>query len=802
MKTKITHCILALLCLAVCQLPVLAQRQGTLLSGKILSADNSIVDFATVYLKGTKYGCMTNEKGIYHLKAPAGTYTLIVSAVGFETVEKEIRIAPDGRTRQNIVLQPSLTELEEVEVVASGISRVKKSAFNAVAVDTKELQNSTKNLGEALQQLPGMKLRESGGVGSDMQLMLDGFSGNHVKVFIDGVPQEGAGTAFDINNIPVNYAERIEVYKGVVPVGFGTDAIGGVINIVTNKSKRNWFLDASYSYGSFNTHKSYVNFGQTFANGFTYEVNAFQNFSDNDYYIDNEVRRFEIMEDGSIYFPPQDGKKYRVKRFNDQFHNEAVIAKLGFTGKTWADRLMFSLGYTHFYKEIQTGVYQETVFGEKFRHGYSLMPSVEYKKHNLLVRNLDLTLTANYNHNFTNNVDTASRHYNWLGEYYDNGVRGEQAYQRSQSKNTNWNATGNLNYRFGRIHTLTFHHVASNFRRTSRSYTGTSSVLTAFDIPKVTRKNISGLSYRVVSSEKWNASVFGKHYHQFNQGPVSTSSDGVGNYQNMEKTVSAWGYGAAGTYYIYKELQAKVSYEKAYRLPTTDELFGDEDLEAGKTDLRPENSHNLNFNLSYGHSFGKHGLYAEASYIYRDTKDYIKRGFGKNGTTQFGIYENHGHVKTKGYTVSLRYNFSHWFNMGGTYNNIDTRNHERYVTGGSLQESVTYKKRLPNIPYRYANLDATFTWRNLFAKGNTFSLTYDSFWQHDFPLYWEGIGKDKNMIPEQFSHNLSMSYSLKNGRYNFSFECRNLTNEKLYDNFSLQKAGRAFYGKVRVHFGK
>ena len=86
-----------------------------------------------------------------------------------------------------------------------------------MAVDTRELQNSTKNLSEALQKLPGMKLRESGGVGSDMQLMLDGFSGKHVKVFIDGVPQEGAGTAFDLNNIPVNFAERIEVYKGVVP---------------------------------------------------------------------------------------------------------------------------------------------------------------------------------------------------------------------------------------------------------------------------------------------------------------------------------------------------------------------------------------------------------------------------------------------------------------------------------------------------------------------------------------------------------------------------------------------------------
>jgi hypothetical protein len=49
-----------------------------------------------------------------------------------------------------------------------------------------------------------------------MQLMLDGFSGKHVKIFIDGVPQEGVGSSFGLNNIPVNFADRIEVYKGVV----------------------------------------------------------------------------------------------------------------------------------------------------------------------------------------------------------------------------------------------------------------------------------------------------------------------------------------------------------------------------------------------------------------------------------------------------------------------------------------------------------------------------------------------------------------------------------------------------------
>lgn len=190
------------------------------------------------------------------------------------------------RTEMNVVISPQATELDEVVVVSNGVTRLKRSAFNAVALDTKALQNSTQNLSEALAQAPGMKIRESGGVGSDMQLMMDGFTGKHIKIFIDGVPQEGVGSSFGLNNIPVNYAERIEVYKGVVPVGFGTDAIGGVINIITKKNRNKWFLDASYSYGSFNTHKSYVNFGQTFRSGLTYEINVFQNYSDNNYYVE------------------------------------------------------------------------------------------------------------------------------------------------------------------------------------------------------------------------------------------------------------------------------------------------------------------------------------------------------------------------------------------------------------------------------------------------------------------------------------------------------------------------------------
>lgn len=768
-------------------------QHKTMISGKVLSTEKTTVDFATVYLKGTNYGGTTNEEGIYHLQAPAGEYTLVVSAIGYKTVEKPVKLMRGERTKMNVVISPQATELDEVVVVSNGVTRLKRSAFNAVALDTKALQNSTQNLSEALAQAPGMKIRESGGVGSDMQLMMDGFTGKHIKIFIDGVPQEGVGSSFGLNNIPVNYAERIEVYKGVVPVGFGTDAIGGVINIITKKNRNKWFLDASYSYGSFNTHKSYVNFGQTFRSGLTYEINVFQNYSDNNYYVDTPVKDFTT---GAI----NKKKIEHVKRFHDTYHNEAVIGKIGFVDKKWADRLMFGFTYSHMYKDIQTGVRQEVVFGSKYRKGYSIMPSLDYRKRDFFVRGLDVVLTANYNKNMTNNVDTSSYEYNWRGEMRPLRMPGEQSYQNTRSDNNNWNGTLTANYRIGKAHTFTFNHVINAFRRSNQSLLNEDSEANA--IPKETRKNISGLSYRLMPTEHWNLSVFGKYYNQFIAGPVATSS-AQDDYIRTTNSVSAMGYGAAGTYFILKSLQAKLSYEKAYRLPTNEEMFGDEDLETGDISLKPENSDNVNLNLSYNETFGKHSVYVEGGLIYRNTKDYIQRNISDLSGGKYGAtYVNHGRVETKGYNISVRYGFANWVSVGGNFTQMNVRDNVKTVTSGTNQESLTYGARMPNLPYQFANSDVTFYWRNLWKKGNTLSVTYDNLYMHSFPLYSEAVGSESEfVVPTQFSHNLTLSYGIQNGRYNISFECRNLTNEKLYDNFSLQKAGRAFYGKVRVYFG-
>lgn len=792
MKTAILN--LSLFFLSACAFSTYAQKPGkTMISGKVISTEKEVVDFATVYLKGTGHGGITNQEGIYHVSAPAGNYTLVVSAVGYKTVEKPVTLLRGQRVRQNITISPETQQLDEVTVVSTGVSRLKRSAFNAVAVDTKELQNTTKNLSDALAKAPGMKLRESGGVGSDMQLMLDGFSGKHVKVFIDGVPQEGVGSSFGLNNIPVNFADRIEVYKGVVPVGFGTDAIGGVINIVTNKKRRRWFLDASYSYGSFNTHKSNVNFGQTFKNGFTYEINAFQNYSDNDYHIEAPVEDFET---GRI----DRDKKVRVKRFNDTYHNEAVVGKVGVVDKKWADRLMLGFTYSNMYQDIQTGVRQDIVYGQKHRKGHSLMPSLEYYKRNLLAKGLDVALTVNYNKNLTTNVDTASYKYNWYGDRKLLNSPGEQSYQHSRADNNNWNGTFTANYRLGKMHMLTFNHVLNTFSRSNTSLLAKEEQSDA--IAKETCKNISGVSYRLMPSETWNLSVFGKYYNQFVAGPVATDAN-QNDYVRTTRSVNSIGYGAAGTYFILPGLQAKLSYEKAYRLPTIEEMFGNEDLEMGDIGIRPENSDNVNLNLSYNRTFGRHSVYVEGGLVYRNTKDYIQRNITDlSGGKSAATYINYGKVLTKGYNISARYGFGKWVSVGGNFTQMDVRDNMKTSISGSA-ENIAYKERMPNLPYIFADSDVTFYWRDLGRKGNALTVSYDNQYLHSFTYYSSKIGSNKGdyVVPSQFSHNLSLSYSLRDGRYNLSFECRNFTDEQLYDNFSLQKAGRAFYGKVRVYFG-
>ncbi|WHT39939.1 TonB-dependent receptor [Myroides sp. mNGS23_01] len=267
-------------------LAVQAQHKPTLISGIVQDEKGKPIDFATIILMDTKKNDLTDEQGAFRLKlGSGGTYKLVVQHVSYETKEMTVKVEDGGHVKQNIVLSAKEAILDDVVLqVKKPIEKVRESAYNVIAIDAKPLYNSSLDVSGALDRVSGVKVRRDGAEGSDYTFSMNGFSGRHIRFFMDGVPMEGFGSEFKINNLPITMVDRIEVYKGVVPVEFGSDALGGAVNIITNKSKETK-IDASFTTGSFNTYKSHLNVSKVFDNGMTFQVNAFQNYSDNNYKV-------------------------------------------------------------------------------------------------------------------------------------------------------------------------------------------------------------------------------------------------------------------------------------------------------------------------------------------------------------------------------------------------------------------------------------------------------------------------------------------------------------------------------------
>src|SRR5690606_11830630 len=134
-------------------------------------------------------------------------------------------------------------------------SETKGFAVNVIETKDAALRNIQTN--ELLDRTVGVRVRQSGGLGSEVQYNLNGMTGRSVGIFIDGIEMSTYGSSFNLNSIPPSMIERIEVYKGVLPAHLSGDLLGGAINIVLKKGKNSSnSLSASVSYGSFNTTQS------------------------------------------------------------------------------------------------------------------------------------------------------------------------------------------------------------------------------------------------------------------------------------------------------------------------------------------------------------------------------------------------------------------------------------------------------------------------------------------------------------------------------------------------------------------
>lgn len=772
------------------------QNQGFSVSGEVTENSGQTIPYATIIIEKTDLSIISDENGKFFFKnVKSGKHVLKISAIGFATQKKHIEVS--GKDLNfSLRLESELNVLESVTVMGrTATDKVNKQAYSVTAIDAKKLHNTTLDLSHALDRVSGVRVREQGGVGSQSELSINGFSGNQIKVFIDGIPMDNFGSSFQLNNIPINLADRVEVYKGVVPIWLGGDALGGAVNIVTNSKPRTYF-DASYSFGSFNTHKTSINAGYTAKSGFTTEINAFQNYSDNNYWVNVEAADLKTGE----YFP-----NARVRRFHDTYHNETVIVNIGITGKKYADKLLFGFTGGQNKADIQTGARMKSVFGSRYTQGNILMPTLKYQVKDLFTKGLNLNVNANYNFGEEQTVDTVFRKYNWFGDYIQyNGLGGEKGRTLMKLKDNNGIATANATYSLGERHSFMLNNTFTTFDRKQEDELVPESVL--YQQPRKTQKNILGLGYKFDYNEKWSTSVFLKDYNlKTNYSRSYNPSGNAGDiaYQKFNDNSSNLGYGFASSYYLRQNFQVKGSFEKSYRLPSSRELFGNPNENAfGNIDLKPESSYNYNLGFSYQTNFNKvHALTFDMNVMYRDAKDFIRSTLYTNQVDTYTV--NLGKMTNYGVDGEVRYSYRNRFTAGFnmTYQNL--RNMTKYEPDQNYV-SAFYKDRIPNIPYMFGNFDATAFFNDLFKKGNNLSVGYNLLYVHTYYLSWPSMGsKDSKLeIPKQFNHDLNVVYTMANGKYNIAFECKNIFDNKLYDNFSLQKPSRAFYIKFRYFFNK
>ncbi|WP_442589290.1 TonB-dependent receptor [Pedobacter sp. AW31-3R] len=770
-----------------------AQTTGVL-SGTVKSNDGPIMG-ATVVLKGTTIGTTTDAAGKYQLSGiKNGTYTLQISSVGFIAENQRINIGPGQPSDFHFQLKKDSRVLDDVAIQGkTKTQEVKESGFMVNAIETRKFANSSSDLNQILNRSTGVKVREQGGLGSDFNFSINGLSGKQVRFFIDGIPMESFGEGMSLNNIPANLAERIEVYKGVVPIELGADALGGAVNVITDQHTKK-FLDASYSYGSFNTSRAALagRFTEE-KTGLIFNFNGFHNYSDNDYLMRNNPKYnapVSVNENNQVVYKD-------VRRFHDAYRSSMAQMDVGIANKSWADLFTLGFSYNNFYKEIQTGATQNNVYGGVNRKGNFYMPSVKYKKSNFLIDGLTANITGSLSLDRSSAVDTSDYIYGWGGIIKSSSVSGEIKDIKTfyHYKNNTGLIRANFAYEIDDHQSLNLNYMYSRFSRTAVDeikYVDNN----PFDKPNRINKSIVGLAYQTNFLDKrLNTTLFAKYY---GLGTLVREavfvSNGVYSRTDSSTNGNYYGYGLASRFKITEKAGLKLSYEHAYRLQEAVELLGDGILYASNIDLKPEHSDNINIGGYYAHQQGRHKFTAEAGYFFRNVKDLIYATPGG----KFSQVDNLGTAQINGVEGELGYQYNNLLEASVN------ASYQKGINKGKIDvlnglPDPTYLDRIPNQPNFFANANFGIGKNDLLGKDTRLQFNWSSQFVNWYYVSWESRGSKEtiNKIPSQLVHNVSLSYSLQNGKYNISAESFNVTNELAYDNFRLQKPGRSVFLKLR-----
>ena len=753
------------------------------ISGRVTTIDGSPVEAAIVRLDSTDTLSRTDSIGRYSIRVPAGQVSLSVSMTGFNPISRTFTLFSSSTV--NFQLAPVNALFEVTAYGKTKLRQLRESEFSVNSVDVAAAVNTTATLSDLVGRTAGVRIRTTGGLGSDFDVTLNGLTGSAIRYFIDGIPMESRGSDVSLDNLPLNQIERIDIYKGVVPAFLGTDAMGGAINIITRAQKRR-YIDASVSAGSFHTFKADFaaqtvepNTGLIIRPTFNY------GYSKNDYMM----RNVEVWDKDADRYITTDRR-----RFHDDYRSIMGQIEAGFENKSWARSLFISASYTDLDKEIQTGSVQAIVYGTPRRLSHAWSLGARYVKDNLFLRGLTLNLSLSHTWDRSQTVDTVYRKYDWNGNWIPTqrneitgGTRSIRHYLRPLTV-----VRANLNYRFADIHVLDMNYSLN--RTGNKRY---DDLDPEYDPAKdILGKHIIGLSYsHSLLDERLQNTIFGKSYIE--QLRIVQLSDKWSDNARESSTKTFWGYGIGSRYNIIDPLQVKFSFEHSVRLPLSREMLGNGTTVSANLSLKPENSDNLNLgifgNLRLGNN---HSFYYEIAGYLRHVKDMIHLVTNEN--TGLSVYGNISSVNVRGIEGELGYHFADKLHLTTNWSYSVSRDMNARRSDG--KPSVTYKNRIPNRPWLYGNTELTYLHHGLIMPHDKVRAGYVYQYVHWFYLTWEGYGSlsSKSKIPTQNQQNIYITYSWLDERYNATLEVDNIFDRILYDNYKLQKPGRSIMAKFRI----
>ena len=212
------------------------------LFGHVVDADTGAhLAYVSVYLEGTPTGTVTDATGHYLLRnLRAGTYTIVVEAMGYESQSKQVTINRGETTEVKFAIKEAALMLDQVVVTSSRSERLKQEAPSLVSVIGSEMFDrvASQSLAGGLTFQPGVRVENTCQNCGFPQVRINGLDGKYSQVLVDSHPLFSSLTGvYGLEQIPANMIERVEVMRGGGSALYGSSAIGGTINVITKEPK-------------------------------------------------------------------------------------------------------------------------------------------------------------------------------------------------------------------------------------------------------------------------------------------------------------------------------------------------------------------------------------------------------------------------------------------------------------------------------------------------------------------------------------------------------------------------------------